>query len=656
MSFNSSASDDTTGKTTSKEGKSMIAPLAASRSKKGASSVVSEKKVVSPKAQQTKRASPPLFAPKTPTPATMLTSRADDKAQTRRYSAPVKMLDRSSSSRSDKTLSSIAKAKNKTDNGLPVTWRKELYGSRPGSAQARLENLRAALDKEVEEQKITKAASSIPTKRSKDGKNTPNKKVTNPPSGSQSSSASVSTVKTTSPVSKVATAKRTDVNPEVTDVKQASTIVKEKHDNSYEMDVDGVETNNSKFQFSFTPSVQTSSSFGQHNAPAKIAQPPNRSLSSRSDRTLSTIVKVKHKNDNGLPMAWRKELYGTKPGSAQARLENLRAALEKEVAEKKISKTASSIPIRRSEDRKSPSKERVTIPPSVSQASSASVSTLTANSALPEAATLKRSSADTEVSVVQQNSVAPATVSRIENLEDSFDMDVDETNSSEPGNYFPPAVQTSSKSMEFDSFLDSKMQDANANDFTKLSEVLKQDAMKSSTKEEANDDSHRVVSDLKTKYKDGLAAFSSYFYCVIDTNIFIEYCDDFQNFLSRKYSGSQPIVVVPYKVLHELDIVKHKKPHLGTKITPVVKFLHQMLRAKDARVKGQHPWDDTIELMPVLSPDDSIINCALQVQSVAASDDAKVVLVSNDCNMLTKALVANLNSCTMDELHSDYKF
>ncbi|XP_053667259.1 uncharacterized protein LOC128716361 [Anopheles marshallii] len=614
MSYKSSTSDDTARKAKSKEGKSMIAPLAAT---------------------------------------TKLTSPAADNTQSCRYSAPVKMLDRSSSTRSDKTLSSIAKVKNKKDNGLPVTWRKDLYGAKPGSAQARLENLRATLEKEIEEKAISKAASSIPAKRFKDGKSPPNEKVAKTSGASQCSSGAV---KTTSP----ATLNHTDVDPEVTNARQSGTTpaatVKEKFGNSYEMDVDGVETNNPKLQFSFSPAVQTSSSIGQHNAPAKIAQPPNRSLSNRPDKTLSTIVKVKHKKDNGLPMAWRKELYGTKPGSAQARLENLRAALQKEVEEKNISKAASSIPIKRPAERKSPLGEKVILPPSASQASSASVSTLTASSAVPEAAIVKHSAADPKVSVVQQTSVAPATSNRIDKLEDSFDMDVDETNSPEPENSFPPAVQTSSKCMEFDSLLDSKMSDANVNDFTKIAEVVKQDTMKSNTSEEANDDSHRIASDLKTKYKDGLSAFSSYFYCVIDTNIFIEYYNDFQNFLSRKYSGSQPIVVVPYKVLHELDIVKHKKPQLGPKITPVVKFLHQMLRAKDARVKGQHPWDDTIELMPVHSPDDSIINCALQVQSVAASDNVKVVLVSNDCNMLTKALVATLNSCTMEELQADYKF
>uniref|UniRef100_A0A182T280 PINc domain-containing protein n=1 Tax=Anopheles maculatus TaxID=74869 RepID=A0A182T280_9DIPT len=238
-------------------------------------------------------------------------------------------------------------------------------------------------------------------------------------------------------------------------------------------------------------------------------------------------------------------------------------------------------------------------------------------------------------------------------------MDVDdvEMKSPEPVNRFVHSVvQTNLDSMECDSFPELKLPDQNANVPKTVPEVANNDPKKTEKEESSNADSKNVTSDLKTKYKDGLSTYSSYFYCIIDTNIFIANYKEFEGFLSKTYVERQPIVVVPYKVLHELDTVKHKNPQLAPKITPVVKFLHQMLRAKDPRVKGQHPWDDTIELMPVLSPDDSIINCALQVQTVAASSDVQVVLVSNDCNMLTKALVANLNSCTMEELQTDYHF
>lgn len=390
---------------------------------------------------------------------------------------------------------------------------------------------------------------------------------------------------------------------------------------------------------------------------------PTRSAWNNSEKPLSNIVKAKHKKDTGLPVAWRKELYGPRPGSAQARLENLRAALQKEVEEQKKAKATSSLPIKRAADRKSPPKAKETIPvavkqPSASQSSSSSTTSKANSTIVPKSADVKQSNDVPAVTVVKQIDTAPvATVA--EKLDDSCVMDVDdvEMHSPEPPvrRFIPPAMQTTPVSMECDSFIELKLPDQNANVSATVAGEAKTEPKKT-TEEESNSDSKYDISDLKTKYKDGLSAYSSYFYCIIDTNIFIENYKEFESFLSKKYVGRQPIVVVPYKVLHELDTVKHKKPQLAPKITPVVKFLHQMLRAKDARVKGQHPWDDTIELMPLLSPDDSIINCALQVQSVAAGGDVQVVLVSNDCNMLTKALVANLNSCTMEELQTEYHF
>ncbi|XP_050069795.1 uncharacterized protein LOC126557924 [Anopheles maculipalpis] len=397
-----------------------------------------------------------------------------------------------------------------------------------------------------------------------------------------------------------------------------------------------------------TPKLSDAAKTQRYSAPGKTS---NRSTSNKSDKPLSNIVKAKHKKDNGLPVAWRKELYGPRPGSAQARLENLCAVLQKEVEEQKKAKVTSSLPLKRAAvDRKSPPKEKAIILPvpvkktRTSQSDSSCTTSKAQTSAVPKSSAAKQSGDVPAVKVVKQIETAPVAASGTENLDDGSGMDVDDVEMHSPESV-TPAIQTTPDSMECDSFID-----------LNVATLVSGEAKNYPKTEETIVDTKNDVSDLKTKYKDGLSAYSSYFYCIIDTNIFIENYKEFENFLSKKYVVRQPIVVVPYKVLHELDTVKHKKPQLATKIIPVVKFLHKMLRVKDARVKGQHPWDDTIELMPVLSPDDSIINCALQVQSVAAGSDVQVVLVSNDCNMLTKALVANLNSCTMEELQAEYNF
>ncbi|XP_550812.4 uncharacterized protein LOC3290542 isoform X1 [Anopheles gambiae] len=389
--------------------------------------------------------------------------------------------------------------------------------------------------------------------------------------------------------------------------------------------------------------------------PSKL--PNTASVSRKADKTLSTIVKAKNKKANGLPAAWRAELYGTRPGSAQARLEQLCTALHQEVEEQKKAKAVTSVPRKRTAPNgDSPPKKKLTLP-STSFKQSSSTSTVTRVATVPATIPVAAvTHAATKPVSIATGTGAACVATSTSTVAESNEMDVDdvEMNSPEPAALLSPPIPAndSMDCMEFDYSPEPKrVQNKSASD-SKPS--TNEQPKKAEKQKETNNDSQKAMSDLKTKYKEGLSAFSSYFYCVIDTNIFIEHYQDFQSFLSKKYKGRQPIVIIPYKVLHELDTVKHKKPQLASKIVSVVKFLHKMLRAKDARVKGQHPWDDTIELMPLLSPDDSIVNCALQVQTVAG--DAQVVLVSNDCNMLTKALVANLNSCTMEELQSDYNF
>uniref|UniRef100_A0A182M7P4 Uncharacterized protein n=1 Tax=Anopheles culicifacies TaxID=139723 RepID=A0A182M7P4_9DIPT len=154
-----------------------------------ATAAPADRKVVTPKSKQSSNPKTPLAATKSPALATKQTSEVPKIAQSRRLGASAKMPERSSTSWPDKTLSNIVKVKHKKDSGLPVAWRKDLYGTRPGSAQARLETLRTALQQEVEEQKKAKASSSITIKRLENEKCLPKEKVSSLPS--QSSKGSV---------------------------------------------------------------------------------------------------------------------------------------------------------------------------------------------------------------------------------------------------------------------------------------------------------------------------------------------------------------------------------------------------------------------------------------------------------------------------------
>uniref|UniRef100_A0A182Q195 PIN domain-containing protein n=1 Tax=Anopheles farauti TaxID=69004 RepID=A0A182Q195_9DIPT len=387
-----------------------------------------------------------------------------------------------------------------------------------------------------------------------------------------------------------------------------------------------------------TKDSTASSSSRRYSAPNKI---PDASSSAKLEKPLSTIVKAKSRKDKGLPVAWRKDLYGARPGSAQERLENLREALQKEVEEQKAKASTS---------------KQVKCPPTGKSATDRKAS-LAFPDIVPSASTAPSILPDTTIATIATILRVPITSVEPENLESNHEMEVDDVEMESPNTTpsSPVATGNNSDSMDCDTFMEFKQTEV-IKDSAKLATPLipEHGVEKDSKDEEKKSDSQK----LKTNYKNVLSAYSSCLFCVIDTSVFIEHYKDFESFLTKKYVGRQPIVVVPYKVLHELDTVKHKKPQLASNITPVVKFLHRMLRVKDARVKGQHPWDDTVELMPIITPDDSIINCALQVQSATdgSGADVSIVLVSNDCNMLTKALVANLNSCTMEELQKEYSF
>uniref|UniRef100_A0A182NCE3 PINc domain-containing protein n=1 Tax=Anopheles dirus TaxID=7168 RepID=A0A182NCE3_9DIPT len=379
-----------------------------------------------------------------------------------------------------------------------------------------------------------------------------------------------------------------------------------------------------------TPSAikqpKASSSSRRYSAPNKM---PVASSSIKVEKTLSTIVKAKSKKDKGLPVSWRNELYGARPGSAQARLDNLRAALQKEVEEQQKAEASTSKPVKCPPERKSAPAEKSTLVLSDVVRSASAIPAVSAVSTIP---------------------TVPAVPTLPENLEDNQEMDVDDVEMNSPKTAPSSPVRNETDTMECDNYLEVKQTEA-AKDSAKL--PVPPTPEKSAEPKSKNEESKHDSQKLKTNYQNGLAAFSNYFFCVIDTSVFIEHYMDFESFLTKKYVERQPILVVPYKVQHELDTVKHKKPQLASSIMPVVKLLHRMLRARDARMKGQHPWDDTVELIPILSPDDSIINCALQVQTVI---DVPVVVVSNDYIMLTKALAANLDSCTMEELQKDYNF
>ncbi|XP_058063861.1 uncharacterized protein LOC131213763 [Anopheles bellator] len=160
---------------------------------------------------------------------------------------------------------------------------------------------------------------------------------------------------------------------------------------------------------------------------------------------------------------------------------------------------------------------------------------------------------------------------------------------------------------------------------------------------------------VTTNYLEHVASFDNYMFLVLDSCVYMNEIDSIVRIFHSEVpiSKPQPILVVPYKVLQELERLKNKKHELLAAITKTNNFLHSMLKKRDKRIKGQRPADSQLKLFELCSPDDSILNCALQVKKVAGE---KVVLVSEDCNLLTKALVGELKAYNWKEFCDRYDF
>lgn len=118
----------------------------------------------------------------------------------------------------------------------------------------------------------------------------------------------------------------------------------------------------------------------------------------------------------------------------------------------------------------------------------------------------------------------------------------------------------------------------------------------------------------------------------------------------------QPILVVPYIVLQELDRIKHReqgKP-LSTAASQSIRFLNEHLKRRDPRVKGQSTVEATVHLVPVENPDDHIINCCFQVrQIISGRAGTDLMLLSNDVNLRNKALVNGVPAFGYGELMAE---
>ncbi|XP_050089901.1 uncharacterized protein LOC126574022 [Anopheles aquasalis] len=152
---------------------------------------------------------------------------------------------------------------------------------------------------------------------------------------------------------------------------------------------------------------------------------------------------------------------------------------------------------------------------------------------------------------------------------------------------------------------------------------------------------------LTTKYREKASAFTSCMFVVLDTCVYLKHIESIISVHGQSVPEvkPQPILVIPYKVLQELEHVPQRKPWLASVAEKANQFFSKKLLKRDKRIIGQRPTDTTVKLIDTISSDDSIINCALQVQRVTA---AQVVIVSEDYNLRSRAIAAGFKTYDWD--------
>ncbi|KAG8240365.1 hypothetical protein J437_LFUL002506, partial [Ladona fulva] len=132
---------------------------------------------------------------------------------------------------------------------------------------------------------------------------------------------------------------------------------------------------------------------------------------------------------------------------------------------------------------------------------------------------------------------------------------------------------------------------------------------------------------------------------VLDTNVLISDVKFVESLIENEFKGiGHPTLVIPWMVLKELDALKGKSANKNSALERnarrAIQFIHQCFNSHNPWVKGQSAVDDKQECFKVDSPDDSILNCCLQLHY----KNNKVILLSNDINLCNKAIANGVRS------------
>ncbi|TDG43330.1 hypothetical protein AWZ03_010239 [Drosophila navojoa] len=145
-----------------------------------------------------------------------------------------------------------------------------------------------------------------------------------------------------------------------------------------------------------------------------------------------------------------------------------------------------------------------------------------------------------------------------------------------------------------------------------------------------------------------------YMYFVLDTNVLMDNLD-FVEDLCRVTLGETKgsMLYIPYIVIKELDKLKDRRSDNDRNRKSAIRAIHYLNKKFDEslKIQAQSALEEATHLIEVDCPDDSIVNCCLQLQSQVPH----LMLLTNDNNLRLKANASAIQvSCRSDLLH-DYR-
>ncbi|KAH8264675.1 hypothetical protein KR038_011965 [Drosophila bunnanda] len=140
-------------------------------------------------------------------------------------------------------------------------------------------------------------------------------------------------------------------------------------------------------------------------------------------------------------------------------------------------------------------------------------------------------------------------------------------------------------------------------------------------------------------------------YFVLDTNILmhnIKFVDTLTEVMLPGTVGS--MLYIPYVVIKELDKLKisseNKRDQLARQ---AIRYLNTKFD-ESLQIQAQSALEETEHIIDVDSPDDSIINCCLQLKEQVPN----MMLLTNDSNLRLKGIASDIQVSCRSDLLADY--